>query len=136
MPERNGRGQFVKGHSNFNPEGTGNFQKGFHSKTEFKKGNTINKRGYKCASWKGEIAGYGAKHKWIRDNYGNPPYCEDCGKLGKVSKGHWNIDWSNCDHKYRRVRKDYNGRCKKCHIKYDKLVNNNVKRNTIFRSIQ
>jgi len=121
------------------------FKKGYHYslKTEIKKGehlskNTEYKKGIhpqtewqekdKNPFWKDENASYGSKHSWITFNYGNSPICEDCEKIGgyiiflragKTSK-RWNIDWSNCDHKYRRVKEDYNGRCQKCHWRYDK----------------
>ena len=76
-------------------------------------------------NWKGENASVDSKHIWIRNHYGNPPCCEDCGEEGyyiiKSNRAkQWTIQWSNCDHKYRRLREDYNGRCVKCHRKYDK----------------
>ncbi len=74
----------------------------------------------KNPSWKGENALYSAKHRWIRRHYGNPDKCEDCGTIGNKVNGRWNIDWSNIDHKYRRNREDYSGRCHECHDKYDK----------------
>jgi len=83
---------------------------------------SIAQRLEKGHNWKGENASVASKHRWIITYYGNPPKCEDCGmigkKTGKIIK-QWNIQWSNCDHKYRRVREDYRGRCQKCHWKYD-----------------
>ena len=70
-------------------------------------------------NWKGENASVDSKHIWIRNHYGNPPECEDCGKMGEKVNGQWNIDWSNVDHSYRRVREDYTGRCSSCHRIYD-----------------
>jgi hypothetical protein len=98
----------------------------------FQKGNKINLgrerldiKGDKNNKWKGEDTSITAKHRWIVKNYGNPPCCEDCGEEGyyiiKSNRAkQWTIQWSNCDHKYRRLREDYNGRCVKCHRKYDK----------------
>lgn len=74
-------------------------------------------------NWKGENASYNAKHWWIRTNYEHPLKCEDCGQPGEKINGKWNIEWSNKDHLYKRVREDYKGRCKKCHRKYDKENN-------------
>jgi len=78
----------------------------------------------KVTSYKKEGATSAAKHQWIIYNYGNPPYCEDCGKVGVKVNRQWNIDWSNIDHKYKRERDNYIGRCKNCHEKYDQIYNN------------
>ena len=125
-----GRTRFKKGiHSSSKTE----FKKGEHYSpaTEFKKGihpQTEWKEKNKNPFWKDENAKYNSKHAWITFNYGSPPYCEDCGKkgeytiflrIGNLSK-RWNIDWSNKDHNYRRIKEDYNGRCQRCHWKYDK----------------
>ncbi len=64
-------------------------------------------------SWKGEKAKYQAKHIWIRNMLGNAKKCHDCG----TTEGR--IEWSNIDHKYRRVTEDYIQRCKSCHNIYD-----------------
>ena len=61
--------------------------------------------------------------------------CEDCGKIGEIHNGRWNIQWSNIDHEYRRVRDDYNGRCPKCHRKYDDENNLRGKNNEPKRKI-
>ena len=70
--------------------------------------------------WKGAEVGYYGVHVWIKKMFGNPEKCEDCGKIGEKKGRKWNIEWSNCDHKYRRVKEDYIGRCVKCHGEYDK----------------
>ena len=69
--------------------------------------------------WKGNKADVHSIHQWIIYNYGNPKKCVDCGKVGERVKRNWNICWSNKDHKYRRVKKDWKGRCQKCHMQYD-----------------
>ena len=86
----------------------------------FQKGHKLN-LGEINSLWKGELASISAIHQWLVYHYGNPVKCEDCGKLGKPTgkKERWSIHWSNCDHKYRRVREDYFGRCDKCHRQYD-----------------
>lgn len=78
--------------------------------------------GEKSGMWKGDNAGRNAIHKWLTKEFGKPSVCEDCGKIGKNNKGNWTVHWSNVDHKYRRVREDYKGRCPKCHKKYDKMM--------------
>lgn len=100
---------------------TNPIKKGEHRgiNTEFTKGHKRN-LGENHGFWKGEEAKYGAKHAWIRSRKGNPVSCEDCGLIGNKVGHRWNIDWSNVDHKYRRVIGDYNGRCSSCHKKYDK----------------
>jgi len=87
-----------------------------------KKGMKGNKNGFKKGNkvkWKGNDVGYFGVHVWMVKTYGNPERCEDCGVKGKKIGRRWNIDWSNIDHKYRRVREDYVGRCHSCHKVYD-----------------
>ena len=106
-----------------------------NTKSSFKKGHTPfgrslpghittedTKRKISLKNSKGDDVGYKGVHKWLFKNYGNPVFCEDCGKVGgfsKTIKPTWSIHWSNKDHKYRRRREDYNGRCTKCHKRYD-----------------
>lgn len=71
-------------------------------------------------NWLGEKASYYSKHAWVVRHFGHPQICEDCGKKGFLSKKRWNIEWSNNSNQYLRDISDYTGRCKKCHIKYDK----------------
>lgn len=106
--------------------------KGKHPKSEFKKGTVPWNKGLrgvqsdeKHPMWKGERVGYFPLHMWIFRKFGHPEKCEDCGKLGEKFNKRWNIDWSNSDHKYRRERNDWSGRCKSCHKLYD--IKNNLK---------
>lgn len=69
-------------------------------------------------SWKGDRAGYSAKHKWIDSILGRPTTCEHCGKTGLVKQ---QIHWSNKDHLYKRNIEDWQRLCAKCHSDYDKL---------------
>lgn len=69
-------------------------------------------------SWKGEKAGYSAKHKWIKSKRGNPDKCEHCLKSGFKRQ---QIHWANVDHKYKRVLEDWLRLCSKCHQTYDTL---------------
>lgn len=70
-------------------------------------------------AWKGDEAGYSSIHKWIRRWKGSAEHCDVCGIKGK------RYEWSNVDHKYRRVLDDYIPMCASCHRNYDK---NNEKR--------
>lgn len=72
-------------------------------------------------SWKGNKAGYSAKHKWIDSILGRPDTCEHCKRTGL--KGH-QIHWANIDHEYRRVLSDWIRLCARCHQKFDKENNN------------
>lgn len=65
-------------------------------------------------AWKG--GGYDYKHDWIVRVKGKPDTCEKCGKSGL--KGHA-IQWSNKDHKYRRIIEDWQRLCASCHKLYD-----------------
>jgi len=74
--------------------------------------------------WKDNPA-YSTVHQWLVKEYGNPPICENCGKVGKhtIRKDGvkvWNIEWSNKTGQYVRDRTHYHGLCVKCHIAYDK----------------
>lgn len=94
---------------------SGNFNHKFIPGTGFKKGNTEEK----SINWRGDNVGYFALHKWVRKWKGHAKCCENCGKKGKRIGRMWNIEWSNCDHRYRRVLEDYIGMCRSCHKKYD-----------------
>ena len=63
---------------------------------------------------------YHRVHYWIRKKLGRAKECEDCGKTGEIVNGRWNIEWSNIDHSYKKVMKDYNARCSQCHKIYDR----------------
>lgn len=75
-------------------------------------------KGKDSGSWKGSHAGYSAKHKWIESQLGRPTTCEDCGKTDFKPR---QIHWSNKNHKYKRILKDWQRLCAQCHINYDKL---------------
>jgi len=65
-------------------------------------------------AWKGEKAGYRAKHMWIISRRGSPNYCEHCKRNDKRM-----YNWANVDHKYKRIIGDYMRLCVSCHRKYD-----------------
>lgn len=67
---------------------------------------------------------YSAIHKWIKKNFGNPPLCEKCGKIGKKVGRNWNIHWANISGLYIRKRDDFMGLCVSCHHTKDGNVLN------------
>lgn len=63
--------------------------------------------------WKGDNAGYIAKHRWIKKWYGEPKLCESCGIKNKK------YNWANISGKYKRDINDWKQLCISCHRKYD-----------------
>ena len=91
--------------------------------TMFKKGQiAVNKgkpnfkiRGENHWAWKGNKAGYRAKHDWAVKAFGQPKKCENCKKTFE-GKG---IHWANKSDKYNRIKSDWIRLCASCHKKYD-----------------
>jgi DNA-directed RNA polymerase subunit RPC12/RpoP len=73
----------------------------------------------KHPAWKGDHAKRSAMHHWVVKYKGKASLykCIDCGKQAKV--------WSNKDHLYKRILKDYEPRCTRCHGQYDKVLRKN-----------
>ena len=71
---------------------------------------------------RGELAGYGAKHTWVRNEFGHPYKCGCCGKLGEYTGTKWNIHYANISKKYKKIQNDWLPLCAKCHRKFDKKV--------------
>ncbi len=61
-------------------------------------------------------------HLWICRKLGKPNCCEHCKRTDKK----W-YDWSNKDHKYRKVLEDWQRLCRSCHMKFDFEHNNRTK---------
>ncbi|MBQ2349666.1 MAG: hypothetical protein II393_00075 [Cytophagales bacterium] len=74
----------------------------------------IGKFGEKSRRWKGEEAGYVAKHSWIIKHYGKANHCEKCHKEN-CSR----YEWANISGKYKRDVNDYMQLCPSCHRKMD-----------------
>lgn len=74
----------------------------------------IGKFGDKARRWKGENAGYVAKHMWITKHYGKASCCE-------FNTEHKNkrFEWANLSGRYLRDRSDYIQLCPSCHRKMD-----------------
>ncbi len=112
-----------KGHTHKNIGCHCGAPKGVHNslKTEFKKLD-IRLIGINSNNWKGENAGYVAKHNWMRQWYGVPKLCEHCKKVNCKR-----YDWANISGKYLRNRKDWLRLCSSCHKIYDlKKIKNRI----------
>lgn len=64
--------------------------------------------------WKGDAVGSPGVHAWIRYHRGTPKECEICHTTDSKR-----FEWSNKDHKYRRVEEDWQRLCARCHRNYD-----------------
>jgi hypothetical protein len=80
--------------------------------------------GNKNGTWLGNKAKITSIHSWVRDNFTKPDKCEICGKNYEEKS----FDWSNKNHKYSRIRDEWQYVCRKCHINYD-IKHNNLSMN-------
>lgn len=64
--------------------------------------------------WKGDKAGYRAKHMWIQNHYGKASRCEN-NSLHKVHRFHW----ANISGEYKRNIEDWKQLCPSCHAAFD-----------------
>lgn len=71
----------------------------------------------KSRRWKGDKAGYVAKHMWLTKHYSHEKTkCVNCGKgADEVSR----LEWANVSGEYKRERSDYICLCPPCHRKMD-----------------
>lgn len=72
------------------------------------------KYGEKSRRWKGNEAGYVAKHIWLTTHYEKGDVCEECGTTSASR-----LEWANISGKYLRDRSDYKVLCPSCHRKMD-----------------
>lgn len=73
---------------------------------------------HKCYSQsisKGDSVGYPGIHAWVRKHRGKASVCEWCTSTKAVQ-------WSNVSREYKRDLTDWVALCKKCHIKYDNVI--------------
>ena len=89
----------------------------YNIKTRIPKNNKQD--GKNNPNWKGEKAGYKAKHYRIYKIRGMPRKCEECGTTDPTKK----YEWASLTKDYDNP-KDYKRMCQKCHAKYDKRGNN------------
>ena len=111
---RNKSGQFISGHKK-----VGGFKKGSRHSQESKNKvsqSLIGKTGEKSRRWKGNKAGYVAKHIWIAKQFGKASRCENLKCVFTRPK---RFEWANISKKHRRKREDYIQLCCSCHRKYD-----------------
>lgn len=91
------------------------------SNQELRKKASESKLDWKNPMWRGDEAGIGAVHKWIKRRLKKPPYCERCGK--KKDK----LDLANISQKYLRRLDDWEYICRSCHMKSDNRMDNLLK---------
>lgn len=72
------------------------------------------KRGSESHAWKGDKAGYGSMHDWVRKELGKPSFCEICKTL-EAKK----YEWANISGQYKRDVTDWKRLCTRCHHKFD-----------------
>jgi hypothetical protein len=68
----------------------------------------------KNPAWKGQNAGYRAKHIWIQFHYGKANKCE----FDETHQANY-FHWSNISGEYIRDISDWQQLCPKCHKNYD-----------------
>jgi len=64
--------------------------------------------------WKGDAAGYVAKHMWLTAHYAKHDTCDECGTT-EYSR----LEWANISGRHIRDRADYKVLCPSCHRKMD-----------------
>jgi hypothetical protein len=70
----------------------------------------------KARGWKGEEAGYVAKHMWIGKHHGKASKCENPNCVSKNPK---RFEWANISGNYLRDVSDYKMLCPSCHRRMD-----------------
>lgn len=82
--------------------------------TEFKEGECV---GEKHHNWKGDSAGYGALHEWIKRHKLKPKFCPICN-INKKLHAH------NISGEYKRDVDDWVYLCQGCHFKLHRKIRN------------
>ncbi len=85
-----------------------------NSENEFKK-QDIRITGANNPMWKGDDAGYNARHNWIKRQCGKAyeGRCSECGEKN-------NLEWANISYEYKREVSDWKILCAKHHDAYDR----------------
>lgn len=102
----------MKGHSQSNT-GKTHFKKG---RTSWNKGK-VGLRGTNHGLWKGDLAHYATKHKWVERWLGKPNKCNHCNTT--VAK---RFEWHNISGLYLRELEDWERLCSQCHGKTRRKV--------------
>lgn len=80
------------------------------------------RKGESSAGWKGNNAGYGAIHRWLRKNLPKPNKCINCKKFTSY------LDLANISQQYKRDFEDWEYLCRKCHqIKDGRMFARDIK---------
>lgn len=74
---------------------------------------TYHPEGELAHRWKGEDAGYSAKHMYVRKYGVKPDVCSHC-------KESIDLEWANISGEYFRDLSDWIALCKKCHKAFDR----------------
>lgn len=73
--------------------------------------------------WKGESAGYAAKHHWVRKHAVRTGTCSECGGTPEPGRGgRASTEWANVSGEYLRDLDDYLELCVPCHKAYDRVA--------------
>lgn len=95
------------------------------NKTSFKKGH-LGMKAEANPNWKGDKAGYGAIHDFMKYMYGLAYKCDVCHVKGKKK-----YEWACVTGNYTRQLRDWKMMCTSCHRKFDghakKLWENRLK---------
>lgn len=105
-----GRTHFKKG---FTPWNKG-IKTGLIPKTAFKP-NDERLTGTNSKQWKGDQVGYFGLHLWVSKHKGKAKKCRECGSDN-------NVQWANKSHEYKRDLSDWLELCRRCHMKYDQVM--------------
>lgn len=87
-------------------------QKALKTKKSREKYNPNQPKGKNHPDWRGNKANYHNIHKWVNKHWKRKGVCELCSEERYTH-------WSNKDHKYVRVKTDWQELCASCHRKYD-----------------
>jgi hypothetical protein len=74
-----------------------------------------NQDGENNRAWKGDNAGYKAKHWWVRHHLEKPEFCEKCNTNPPR-------EVANLDGKYSRDLKTWAWLCRSCHLRMDNVA--------------
>lgn len=85
-----------------------------HLQYYLKRINKNPKRGEECNAWKGDRAGYAARHQRVYILYGKAYKCERCRT--KTAKRY---EWANLSGEYKLERTDWKQLCVSCHRRLD-----------------
>lgn len=80
------------------------------------RGKYCSKECYNKSLFKGDKAGYGSIHDWIRHYFGKPNKCENPKCLGVSKTFEWALSKGK---KYSHKRENFMRLCKSCHVLYD-----------------